>query len=124
MNTSTVESNEDIYSHFHLQWDNFPYPVMLIYKDRTILARNKTAQKIGISAGGRCYEMGTKNSHKGCQANQALEERTAKHCVEYREDLGRVWDRYWVPLAGSEDTFLHFNIDITEHASERFFNQD
>jgi len=67
--------------------------------------------------------MGPKNSHKGCQANQALEEKTAKHSVEYREDFGRVWDRYWIPLAGREDIFLHFNIDITEHASPRFFPQ-
>jgi len=121
MNMSYVESNENIYHYFHQQWDNFPHPVMLIHKDRTILARNKTAQEIGILTGGRCCEIGGKNSHKGCQANQALEEKAAKHCVGYREDLGRVWDKYWVPLSGREDIFLHFNIDITEHASERLF---
>jgi len=121
MDTSTVEANESIYHHFHQQWDNCPFPVLLIYKDRTILACNRTAQKIGILAGRPCYQIGSGGSHKGCLANEALKERSGKHCVEYREELASVWDRYWVPLAGREDIYLHFNIDITEHASSRLF---
>lgn len=104
--------------NFHLFCDNFPFPVMLVHKDRTILAVNKTGEKEGFPTGIRCVEMGEKEHHKGCLANQALDERTAKRVVGYTEFQGAVLDSYWIPLAESDDLFLHFAADITEWAKE------
>ncbi|HXE97024.1 MAG TPA: hypothetical protein VN642_11495 [Dongiaceae bacterium] len=33
--------------------------------------------------------------------------------------MGVVLDSYWIPLAGSEDIYIHFSIDITEFAADR-----
>jgi hypothetical protein len=62
--------------------------------------------------------MGKKEHHRGCLANQALIEQTAKRVVGYFDFRGAVLDSYWIPLAGSDDLFLHFACDITEWAKE------
>lgn len=117
----SIEITEEIRSNFHLFWDNFPAPVMLVHKDRTILARNKLAESVGYTLGTRCSDMGNKEDHKGCQANLALSEGTAKRAVGYYEPMNMVLDSYWVPLAGMDDIFLHFSIDITPYAAGRLF---
>lgn len=110
--------SDEIRSNFHLFYDNFPFSVMLVHKDRTILAMNKTAETAGYQTGIRCVDMGQKEHHKGCQANQALAEQTAKRVVAYFDFAGAVLDSYWIPLAGSSDLYLHFAADITEWAKE------
>jgi hypothetical protein len=114
-----IEISEEIHRNFHLFWDNFPFPVMLVYKDRTILDRNTAGEAVGYIAGSRCADIGIKEDHKGCMANQALREKTAKRVVGYVAPAGAVFDSYWIPLAGSEDIYLHFFTDITEYAAER-----
>lgn len=104
--------------NFHIMCDNFPFAVMLIHKDRTILAVNKTGETEGYPTGVRCVELGEKEHHKGCLANQALKEQTAKRVVDYIEFRSAVLDSYWIPLAGSEDLYLHFATDITPWAKE------
>jgi len=70
--------------NFHLFCDNFPFPVILVHKDRTILAVNKAAEEEeGSPTDVRCVEMGKREHHKGCLANQALTEQTAKRVVAY-----------------------------------------
>jgi hypothetical protein len=91
---------------------------MLVHKDRTILAVNKTAATEGYPTGVRCVELGKKEYHKGCLANQALSEQTAKRVVAYTDFREAVLDSYWIPLAGSEDLYLHFAADITPWAKE------
>ncbi|HEX5773965.1 MAG TPA: hypothetical protein VFY07_06540 [Geomobilimonas sp.] len=110
------EISTEIRSNFHLFCDNFPFPVMLVHKDRTILAVNKAGEAVGYPTGIRCVEMGEKENHKGCLANQALAEQTAKRVVGWFDFAGAVLDSYWIPLAGSSDLFLHFAADITEWA--------
>jgi hypothetical protein len=110
------ELSAETRSNFHLFCDNFPFPVMLVHKDRTILAVNKAGEAVGYPTGIRCVEMGEKEHHKGCQANQALAEQTAKRVVGWFDFAGAVLDSYWIPLAGSSDLFLHFAADITEWA--------
>lgn len=116
-----IEISEELSRNFHLFWDNFPFPVMLVRKDRTILDRNKPAEAMGCVPGARCIDSGKKEDHKGCLANQALQEQTAKRTVAYSEQLGLVVDGYWVPLAGEKDIYLHFFADITEYAAEHMF---
>jgi len=116
-----VQLDPEIYRNFHLFWDNFPTPVMLVYKDRTILDRNKAAEAIGCVPGNRCSELGGKEAHQGCRANLALRERTAQRQVEYVKHMEMVIDSYWIPLVGYDDVYIHFGIDITEHAAKRYF---
>lgn len=113
------EISEEIRSNFHLFWDNFPFPVMLVHKDRTILDRNRAGETVGYVLGSRCADIGKKEDHRGCLANQALQEKAAKRVVGYVEMAGAVFDSYWVPLAGSAELYLHFFTDITEYAAER-----
>ncbi len=115
---ATHQISDEIRKNFHLFTDNFPFPVMLIHKDRTILEVNKTAEDQGYPTGVRCVEMGKKKYHKVCLANQALTEQSAKRLVAYFDFRGAVLDTYWIPLAGSDDLFLHFSPDITEWAKE------
>lgn len=110
--------SDEIRKNFHLFCDNFPFPVMLVHRDRTILAVNKPGEAEGYPTGVRCVDLGQKEHHKGCLANQALAERTAKRVVAYFDFRGAVLDSYWIPLAGSDDLYLHFAPDITEWAKE------
>jgi len=115
----SVEVSDEIRRNFHLFWDNFPFPVMLLHKDRTIVATNAAAQAVGLPLGRRCIEMGEKKHHAGCLAALALKEQTGKRQVAYIEHMNVVLDSYWIPLAGAEDFYVHFGIDITEYAADR-----
>jgi len=116
---STIEINDEIRRNFHLFWDNFPSPVMLVHKDRTILETNKAGQTLGYPVGTRCVDIGEKKHHAGCRANAALREQAGVREVGYIEHLGIVMDSYWIPLNGVEDLYVHFGIDITEFAADR-----
>ena len=109
--------SDELRSHFRLFWDNFPFPVMLTHKDRTILDRNKAAEAAGYGINIKCSDLGPKEAHKGCRANMALNEQKAERVVGYVEMAEAVLDSYWVPLAGKEDLYLHFSIDITPYAA-------
>lgn len=119
MNKSEI--SEEVRRNFHLFWDNFPFPVMLVRKDRTILEANRLGEEIGCPVGTRCVDIGEKPHHAGCRANKALSEKAGVREVAYYEHLKQVVDGYWIPLAGVEDVFVHFGIDITEYAAERMF---
>ncbi len=115
------ELSAELSRNFHLFWDNYPSPVMLVYKDRTILDRNKVAEAVGCVPGTRCIDSGKPEDHRQCLANQALEESVGKRLVAYSEQLGMVVDGYWVPLAGEPDIYLHFFADITAYAAGHMF---
>lgn len=115
---ATHEISEEVRKNFHLFYDNFPFAVMLVHKDRTIIAVNKTAEGEGYPTGIRCVDLGEKEHHKGCLANQALNEQNAKRVVGYFDFRKAVLDSYWIPLAGSSELYLHFAADITPWAKE------
>ena len=117
----SIEISEEIRKNFHLFWDNYPSPVMLVHKDRTIIAANKMGQDIGCLVGTRCVDIGEKKHHAGCRANKALREAAGVREVVYTEYTGQVVDGYWIPLAGRDDLYVHFNNDLTEYAAERLF---
>lgn len=116
---ATPEISDEIRRNFHLFYDNFPFPVILAHKDRTILEVNKKGAEAGYPTGVRCVDMGTKENHSGCLANRALAEQTATRLVAYSDFSATVLDTYWIPLAGSQDLFVHYGADITEWAAER-----
>ena len=116
-----ITLSEELHRNFHFFWDNFPFPVLLIHRDRTILDRNTAAEGVGCIPGTRCIDQGNKEAHQSCLANQALSEKTTKRSVEFVTGWDRVMDSYWIPLPGHDDIFVHFGIDITEYAAERLF---
>lgn len=65
--------------------------------------------------------MGEKKNHADYRANKALREQAGVRAVGYIEHMGVVLDTYWIPLAGAEDLYVHFGIDITEFAADRLF---
>jgi predicted xylose isomerase-like sugar epimerase len=52
---------------------------------------------------------------------QALAEKSGKRAVGYNGQYKVVFDTYWIPLAGEEDLYLHFSINISEYAKESLF---
>jgi hypothetical protein len=96
-----------------MMWDMFPHSVLLLKKNRDIVAVNKKAQERGVRAGGKCFQLGDKSKteiHTGCKANVALEKGMAERSVSYREGATRVTDTYWIPVAMEKDLFMHFTI--------------
>lgn len=110
--------NDALKAHFHMFWDHFPFPVMLVRKDRTIIDRNDAAERAGCVPGTRCVERGPLSAHKGCLANRALAENTGLRQVKFVETANMVMDVYWIPVAGHQDLFIHFGSDITPYADE------
>ena len=65
---------------FDQMWGRFPDPMLLVRRDRTILAQNDAARAQPWSVvGGKCYEVNPNQGHpcQGCQANAALNQGTA-----------------------------------------------
>lgn len=82
---------------------------------------NRKAGEVGYQTDIRCADLGKKEHPKGCLANQALKEQTTNRLVAYFDYTGSVLDSYWIPLADSDELYVHYGADITEWASERLF---
>ncbi len=96
---------------FQLMWGNFPDPMMLVHRDRTILAVNDASAAQGMDVGKKCFSYNPdpngveNNACRQCQANKALKAGTSIACDgNYGEQLIR---GYWVPLKGSSEVFIH-----------------
>jgi hypothetical protein len=117
-----TEVNPEILKAFHLMWDMFPTPVLLLKKDRTIVDLNQTAQERGVRPGMKCYQLSGDNIiHNQCLGNSALEEGVGKRSVGYYAPSKRFVDSYWLPIKGEKDLFVHFAIDITKYANPELF---
>lgn len=105
------EVSDNTIEAFHLMWDSFPHPVMLLQKCRDIVAINKKAEEVGRPATGQCFQMsGATEIHGVCKANQAVEEGIAQRTLRFDEDKNMLTDVYWLPLSAEEDLYLHFAI--------------
>jgi PAS domain S-box-containing protein len=112
--------------------ENFPYPAMLVGRDRKVLAANQIAQHMGAKVDGYCWhDFGhCKNVQESeliggedsglcepeklcafCRADEALKTNRPLHKTRCRF-LGKVWDMWWVPV--SKETFLHYAVDVSE----------
>jgi hypothetical protein len=100
---------------FQTMWGPFPEPVMLIRKDRTILAVNDLARSVGIPIETKCFSLnpdakGTACQH--CKANTAIREgRTV--CTEETQN-GKKIIGYWMPLKEDKEVYVHFGIGCAE----------
>lgn len=97
---------------FQLMWGNFPDPMMLVHRDRTILAVNDACAAQGTAAGRKCFSYNpvpgaVENSAcKACQANKALEAGSTVAC-EGEFGGGPRIRAYWIPLKGSSEVYVH-----------------
>lgn len=94
---------------FELMWGNFPEPMVLVHRDRTILAQNDAARAQPWSAvGGKCFDMNPAaggHACQGCQANAALKQRSTITC---EGDLGgRRIRGYWIPVKAADHVYIH-----------------
>lgn len=102
--------NPQIVAGFHTMWDTFPERARLIRKDRTVLAVNKAAAEQGMQTGVRCVDTPPKEAHAGCLANLALKEHQAK----YQLTVDRKRLRFWIPVDGCDDLYVHFSISVED----------
>jgi hypothetical protein len=117
----TSAINPDVLKAFHLMWDIFPATVLLVMRDRTILAGNQSAIERGFRLGMKCFQLSADGVHKHCKANAALDEGLAQRTVVYSPVTQKVNNSYWLPLAGEKDLFVHVVIDITQYAKPELF---
>ncbi len=98
---------------FESMWGPFPEPVMLIRKDRTILATNALARTAGIPTGIKCYALNPEavtSACKRCKANLALREHRAITTEEVQN--GNRVIGYWMPLKEAPDMYVHFGVGV------------
>ncbi|MBU4011388.1 MAG: hypothetical protein KJ882_11560 [Proteobacteria bacterium] len=116
------EIKPEILNAFNVMWGNFPFVVMLLKENRTIVAINKKAKEMGIQPGLKCHQLsGSTGVHKVCMANEALKEQVSKRVVAYSPQQKQVLDSYWVPVVGENDLYVHFATDITDYAKPELF---
>ncbi len=102
---------------FQTMWGPFPEPVMLVHKNRTILAVNDLGRTIGIPAGTKCFTLNPEGPTSGvckhCKANLAL--RSGQTICE--EGFGTEDNPirgYWMPLKEAPEVYVHFGIGTYE----------
>jgi hypothetical protein len=105
--------DEKLIEAFHLTWDHYPETVILIYKDRTIIAINKAGEKAGRQIGIKCYSTTADEIHTGCKANDALRNHVYTYVVEKRE--GGAMISFWLPIDGYNDYLIHFSVRTTKY---------
>ncbi len=100
---------------FEMMWGPFPEPVMLIHRDRTVLAVNDFARSMGVQAGIKCFSLNPEAAGarcKHCKADFALGEQRAA-CIERTRNGNRVIT-YWMPLKEEKDVYVHFGVGLAE----------
>lgn len=109
----TTAVGSEILAAFHMMWDSFPHPVMLLKKTRDVVATNKAATDRGMPTCSKCFQLGGRDEvHEGCKANEAIEKGVAQRTVAHNKETNRVMDAYWLPVAAGQDLYLHFAINI------------
>lgn len=102
---------QEVIKAFHMMWDKFPEPIMLIRKDRQIHAVNKKAASLGLNDQMKCSSIGSPEQHKGCLCNQAADTREAVYKA-YEGQFGRAYG-FWIPVEGAEEYIIHFGVGST-----------
>lgn len=100
---------EDLVKAFNKMWGKFPEAVLLIHKNRTIVAFNERAKNVSqgiLSCGIKCSSC--PGDHSLCRANEALRER--KTTTLEIELSGEQRLSFWVPVENELDYYVHFNL--------------
>ncbi|ADD68818.1 conserved hypothetical protein [Denitrovibrio acetiphilus DSM 12809] len=122
MENKNTKTEEQVLEAFHMMWDEYPSPVMLLSRRHDIITVNKAANTMGIPKGIKCHELTPGVSHaKYCRAAEALKTKTATRAVCKLETTEQVIDSYWIPVHEGGGYLLHFGNDITEYADDSLF---
>lgn len=106
---------------FKAMWNRHPEAVLLLNKERELLAVNEAAEKMGIPVGMQCYKLGGRDTIcPGCKGNASLRKGIGMSRVAYSEGLKQCIDSYWIPVEGEEDVYVHFGNDISEYVRPEF----
>lgn len=105
----TQITEEELERAFHLMWENYPEPVRLIHRSFRVVAGNAAYLRTGGETGVQC-NVGDPSFHRGCQAMNCLKLREARMVSTKVE--GVPWTSYWIPVADTEDYFIHFTDGI------------
>ena len=98
---------EKLIEAFEMMWGKFPEPVMLIHRNRTILAANECCKSIGGVPGVKCNAVQPER-HKGCKANEALDKNETRIASASFGETPIT--SYWIPVSGAADYYVHFGI--------------
>ncbi|GAB7081778.1 S1 domain-containing protein [Megalodesulfovibrio paquesii] len=111
--------DDAVIQSFELMWGLFPESVMLVHKNRTILAVNRQGRELGVATGIKCSSLNPENLHDAncthCRAAASLREGQAKWI--FGEFHGRKIRGFWVPLDGVPDVYLHFSVGTESEAA-------
>ncbi|MBC9786272.1 hypothetical protein H1S01_17580 [Heliobacterium chlorum] len=101
---------DEVVRAFHIVWGEYPGNVLLVRKDRTVVAVNKMLEKAGGTVGSKCY---SKNGSlcPWCKANEMFKKKVAVR--EVTKAHGLVFDSFWIPTP-IEELYIHFGNDITQ----------
>ncbi len=111
--------------------NSLPNPIMLIDKNRKVMAANKIALDAGVIIGdycwkefGKCDYLSESNKMLAkenpdapgiqctfCQADKIMRNNEPGNDPQVNA-FDKIWDSYWIPLGDNE--YLHYAIDITE----------
>jgi len=108
--------DKSVIDAFDMMWGPFPEPVMLIQKNRTILAVNDAARAAGVPLGVKCSSLNPEtegdNHCRQCKAPLALKQSQAVSCYAFTN--GRHMKAYWMPLKDVPDVYVHLGINISD----------
>lgn len=107
---------QQILDAFQMMWGPFPEPVMLVHKNRTVLAVNELARSAGVPIGIKCFSLnpaiGDDDHCKECKANSALKSGNAVRSQALV--AGKQVIAYWIPLKETPDIYIHFGIETAK----------
>ncbi len=109
-----VEPN--VLEAFHMMWDKFPEPVLLINNHREIQALNERARKSGLAVGSKCSSIGAPELHtrQCCRADEMLASGQPQQLL--KKNPADKWSvAHWVPVLGHPDLYVHFNAVLPEN---------
>ena len=103
--------DKEVIKAFDLMWGNFPEPVILVHKNKDIVAVNFASVNAGHIPGFKCSKSIPNLSHKCCQADKAIKSGQAKYVKSHKNEKEVI--RFWLPLNDYPDYFIHFGIGLT-----------
>ena len=107
---------QEVVDAFHTMWDMFPEPVSLVHKSREVIAVNRVHY---LTPGAICAKRGRGGPHKGCLADQAIQEQKAVVVSKHSPLENQQLITYWVPVAGHPEYYIHFSVRIVaDHESK------